>query len=138
MIIANPIFDTAFKGLISNIEAAKVLIGTLLGKEVFEIEPRITEHLRPMEDDDKRPRCLRLDYMAVIEGENGKRQKILIEVQKATGVEVISRFREYLALAGYGKQEKKEENELPVVTIYFLGFKLERQNSVPKSCASIY
>jgi len=124
MIIANPLYDTAFKGLISDPESAKTLIGTLLETEVLEVGPRITEHLKPMGEDDKRPKCLRLDYAATIRNEKGEEQKILIEVQKATGAENILRFRQYLAVAGYMKKTP-EETPLPIVTIYFLGFKLE-------------
>jgi hypothetical protein len=133
MIIANPLYDTAFKGLISDHEVAKVLIGTLLQTEVLKVEPMVTEHIKPMKDDDLRPKCLRLDYAALIKNEKGEEQKILIEVQKATGAENILRFREYLAVAGYMKKDE-EESPLPIVTIYFLGFKLE---NVPTPCLKV-
>jgi len=133
MIIANPIYDTAFKGLIGDPDVAKTLIGTLLETEVLSVEPRITEHILPMKEDDKHPKCLRLDYAALIRNENGEERKILIEVQKATGADNIIRFRQYLAVAGY---MKKTENEspLPIVTIYFLGFKL---SSVATPCLKV-
>ena len=133
MIIANPLYDTAFKGLISDHDVAKTLIGTLLETEVLKVEPRITEHIKPMKEDDLRPKCLRLDYAAIIRNEKGEEQKILIEVQKASGADNILRFREYLAVAGYMKKEE-EENPLPIVTIYFLGFKLE---NVPTPCLKV-
>jgi len=124
MIIANPLYDTAFKGLISDHDVAKALIGTLLGTEVLKVEPRVTEHIKPVKEDDKRPKCLRLDYAAIIKNEKGEERKILIEVQKATGADNIWRFRQYLAVAGYLKKTE-DESPLPIVTIYFLGFKLE-------------
>ena len=133
MIIANPLYDTAFKGLISDREVAKTLIGTLLQTEVLKVEPRVTEHIKQMKDDDLRPKCLRLDYAALIKNEKGEEQKILIEVQKTTGAENILRFREYLAVAGYMKKDE-EESALAIVTIYFLGFKLE---NVPTPCLKV-
>jgi len=124
MIIANPLYDTAFKGLINDLDVAKALLGVLLQKEVLMVDPRVTEYLKPLKDDDLRPRYLRVDYVAIIRDERGEEQKILVEVQKAAGAEDILRFREYLAVAGY-MPKQKEESPLPIVTIYFLGFTLE-------------
>jgi predicted transposase YdaD len=132
MIIANPLYDTAFKKLINDPDVAKALIGTLLETEVLKVEPRVTEHIKPMAQDDKRPKCFRVDYAALIKNEKGEEQKILIEVQKASGADNIMRFRQYLAVAGYMKKE--EESALPIVTIYFLGFKLE---NVHTSCLKV-
>ncbi|MCL1947798.1 MAG: hypothetical protein FWF51_11730, partial [Chitinivibrionia bacterium] len=92
----------------------------------------MTEHIKPMAQDDKRPKCFRVDYAALIKNEKGEEQKILIEVQKASGADNIMRFRQYLAVAGYMKKE--EESALPIVTIYFLGFNLE---NVHTSCLKV-
>jgi len=124
MIIANPLYDTAFKRLISDLDVARSLLSVLLQKEVLMVDPRVTEHLKPMTADDPRPRCLRVDYVATIRDEKGGEQKTLIEVQKATGAEDTLRFREYLAVAGYMPKDK-EEAPIPIVTIYFLGFTLK-------------
>jgi len=124
MIIANPLYDTAFKELIKDPNVAKKLIGTLLETKVFDVELVITEYNKPLEDDDKFPRYFRLDYCATIINQKGEKQKVLIEIQKATGPENILRFREYIAIAGY-MPKKEEKSALPIVTIYFLGFKLE-------------
>jgi hypothetical protein len=134
MIIANPLYDTAFKGVIGNEKVAAMLIATLLGKKVVSIETRPTERPKPQKEDDKRPSCVRLDYVVVIMDSNGNTQKLIIEMQKASGADTIYRFREYLALAGYGKQEKEEENLLPIITIYFLGFELK---NVHTPCLSV-
>jgi hypothetical protein len=134
MIIANPLYDTAFKGLIKNIDVAKELIGTLLDTEVLQLEPFVTEYVMPMKKEDTRPKCVRLDYAAIIKNKNGEEQNILIEIQKASGADVVSRFRSYLSVAGYMKNpeqteqeklEQKKADPLPIVTIYFLGFKLD-------------
>jgi len=124
MIIANPLYDTAFKRLIGDLDVARSLLSVLLQKEVLEVDPQVTEHLKPQNVDDQRPRCLRVDYVATIRDEKGEEQKILIEVQKATGAEDTMRFREYLAVAGYMPKET-EKTPIPIVTIYFLGFQLK-------------
>jgi hypothetical protein len=124
VIIANPLFDTAFKQLARDPEIAKAMIETLLETEVVDIALSESEHNKPMADDDKRPRFLRVDYCALIKSKDGATQKILIEMQKGSGVENIKRFREYLAIAGY-LPRTDEENPIPIVTVYFLGFKLK-------------
>jgi hypothetical protein len=86
-----------------------------------------------MGESDKFPRSIRLDYCATILNEAGERQQILIEIQKSTGAENILRFREYLALAGY-KPKLEEKGPLPIITIYFLGFRLE---NVPTPCLKV-
>jgi len=133
MIIANPIYDTAFKELIKDPDVAKAIIGTLLETEVLDVKLTVTERNRPMAPDDKFPRTLRLDYCAVIRNDKGEEQQILIEIQKATGAENILRFREYLAVAGY-MPKKEEKTQLPIVTVYFLGFKLK---NVPTPCLKV-
>jgi hypothetical protein len=123
MIIANPLYDTAFKGLAQDPEVAKAIIETLLETEVLDVQLGATEYNKRMQDDDRRPKCFRVDYLAVVKTKGGETQKILIEVQKASGSEDILRFREYVATAGY-MPKSKDETPFPIVTIYFLGFKL--------------
>jgi hypothetical protein len=125
MIIANPLFDTAFKQLARDPEIAKAMMETLLETEVVKIDLSGTEHNKPLADDDKRPRFMRIDYCATIRDKNGAEQKILIEMQKGAGAENILRFRQYLAVAGY-MPKPEEESPIPVVTVYFLGFKLQQ------------
>jgi len=124
MIIANPLYDTAFKGLIQDPEVAKAIIGTLLETEVLDIHLEPTEHISPQRMEANIPKSIRLDYCATILNKNGEKQKILIEMQKTSGYRDIQRFRDYLALAGYGNKAT-QDNPLPIVTIYFLGFILD-------------
>ena len=121
MIIANALFDTSFKQLVSDPEIATAMIETLLETKVVDIVLTPTEHNKPMNDDDKRPRFMRVDYSATIRNKDGEEQKILIEMQKGRGAENILRFREYLAVAGY-MPKKDEKNPIPVITVYFLGY----------------
>ena len=124
MLIANPLYDTAFKGLAQDIEVARAIIEALLETELLEIELGATERNKPMDDADKRPRFFRMDYSALIKTKDGSQQRILIEMQKANGGDALARFREYVAQAGYmAKPDTK--GPLPLVTIYFLGFKLK-------------
>ncbi|GHV13157.1 hypothetical protein AGMMS49938_07230 [Fibrobacterales bacterium] len=122
MLIANPLYDTAFKELIRDPEVARAIIETLTGNKVHKIKIRETEHNKPQADEDKRPKFFRMDYSVEIENERGELHSVLVEMQKASGAEHILRFREYLAVAGY--MPKKEESIVPVMTIYFLGFNL--------------
>jgi hypothetical protein len=124
MIIANPLYDTAFKGLANDPIVVKAIVEALLETEVFEITMGATERNLPLAEDDKRPRFFRMDYYAVIRTKTGA-QKILIEMQKASGSEDLLRFREYLAVAGYMPDKNTSDPVIPIVTIYFLGFKLK-------------
>ena len=133
MIIANPLYDTAFKSLISDKEVAKAVIGALLETEVLDIDIQPTEYVKPQTDEDKLPHTIRLDFCVKIKNEAGEAQKVLIEIQKASGSGVIYRFREYLAMAGYRPKPAKEA-ELPIITIYFLGFELK---NIPTSCLHV-
>ena len=122
---ANPIYDTAFKGLIRDEEIAKEIIGTLLKTEVIDVDLNITEWNKPMTEADGLPRSVRLDYCATILNEAGEKQQILIEVQKTSSPDDILRFRNYLAVAGYGAKPIIKNSPLPIVTFYFLGFILD-------------
>ena len=71
---------------------------------------------------------LRLDFKATIKTKDGKRKKVLIELQKGKNSADIMRFRKYLG-DNYRKEDtsqtdKKKKTTLPIITIYFLGFRL--------------
>jgi hypothetical protein len=123
MIIANPLYDTAFKKIVSDPEIATAMIETLLETKVVDIALTPTELIKTMTVEDETLKFLRVDYSAIIRDKDGTEQKILIEMQKAKSDEDILRFRKYLAIAGYLPKSNKE-NPIPVVTVYFLGFKL--------------
>jgi len=126
MIIANPIYDVAFKRLMENDRVAKFFLSTMLGQKIesLELKPQVFTY------DDKNKifgiiRLFRLDFMAVVRTDEGTTKKILIEVQKAKDPIDQMRFRNYLA-EQYKKQDmvNGEEVTLPITTIYVLGFKL--------------
>ena len=132
MIIANPIYDVVFKYLLEDIEIARGLLSTIIGEEI------VTLTLQPQELSVRKIqtqeviRIIRLDFKAVVKTKTGDKKMILIELQKARKLFDIMRFRHYLG-ENYKKGEEilsnKGETEtkpIPIITIYFLGFKLEK------------
>ena len=140
MRIANPIYDSAFKYLLQDETAARLLIGAILGEEVVSLRPHPTEYSVPIDaereaDAAARPppanlTVYRIDFAAVVETEAGERRQVLIEIQKAEYPEDIMRFRRYLGehYAAPGNVTVNEANgrtrALPLTTIYFLGHRL--------------
>ncbi len=93
--IANPIYDTAFKYMMQNERAAKVLISNLLDKEVDELT-LLTNDVVLYEKDNLR--ILRLDFSAKIrDKKSGKTEIVTIEMQKAYLDREVMRFRDYLS-----------------------------------------
>jgi hypothetical protein len=125
MLIANPIYDLAFKYLMENLDIAKGIIGAIIAEQIDHIDFQATESRI------KAPSVFtffHLDFIARIRDKQGKSKNVLIELQKANVLLDIHRFRRYL-----GSQYRKEEDviqpdgnsakeSLPIVTIYFLGF----------------
>jgi len=117
MLIANPIYDTVFKHLLENEKVAKFFIGTLLGKTVHSISLRSPEHTY-IDPQDNELRLLRMDFTVEIEDKNGRKSKVIIEMQKADKYSAdIIRFRKYL-----GKEYMSDI--LPITSVYVLGFNL--------------
>ena len=127
MVIANPIYDVAFKKLMENNRIAKFFIGTLLELTVESVEVKPQEFTYV--DEIAGLSVFRLDFLATVKTETGELKKILIEIQKAKNQIDLMRFRNYL-----GEQYKKEDlinNKkviLPITTIYILGFPLPEVN----------
>ncbi len=127
MLIANPIYDTAFKYLLEDERIARELLSVILGEEIVSLEIKPQETLT--ESEDYGINILRLDFKAVVKTLAGERRKVLIELQKAKHLLDIMRFRRYLA------ETYREEDTgaladgkmaLPIVTVYLLGFKLAK------------
>ena len=137
MIIANPLYDVVFKYLLEDTEIARELISTILGENVLSIELKPQETVT--ESSASSVSILRLDFKAVIKSPNGSLRKVLIELQKAKEVFDVMRFRRYLG-DNYRKEDDVlneqgilEKSPLPIVTIYFLGFRLDNiQNAIVK------
>ncbi len=128
MKLANPIYDAAFKYLLEDSEIAKGLISRIIGEEIVELS------LKPQEIKVKSEKyvviILRIDFKATIKTKEGTYKKVLIEIQKGKDDKDVLRFRRYLGVnyrqvdtvkTDVGEEEKKV---LPIITIYFLGFRL--------------
>ncbi len=128
MVIANPIFDVAFKFLMEDDRVAKFFIGTLLDEEIEEVTVKPQEYVRRGEAKGFEGvgfSIYRLDFIATVKTATGERKKVLIEIQKAKNAIDLMRFRNYLG-EHYKKRDLIDGQQvaLPIVTIYLLGFKL--------------
>jgi len=152
MIIANPIYDIVFKYLMADLDVAKGVIAAVIDEEIVMLDFKSQEHIHKfkktdlknakIEDDSdidvKELLYYHLDFIAKIKSKDGGYKNVLIELQKTNLPPDIMRFRRYL-----GEQYKKEDEVmdeedwvekgekrnvsregLPIITIYFLGYKL--------------
>ena len=125
MIIANPIYDVVFKYLMEDLEIARLFLSRIIGEDIVEVK------LQPQEHTSRSERFeiinFRLDFKAIIKTKEGIHKKVLIELQKGKTAGDIMRFRKYLG-DNYRKEDMVQEpdpNALPIITIYFLGFRLK-------------
>lgn len=124
MLIANPIYDVVFKYLMEDTEIARGLLSKIIGEDIIDISFQPQEYTG--RSDKFEIIILRLDFKATIKTKEGKRKKVLIELQKGKNSADIMRFRKYLG-DNYRKEDvssKKTKEALPIITIYFLGFRL--------------
>ncbi len=127
--IANPIYDSVFKYLVSDPESARLLISRLMDEEVVSLTLAPTEHQVKVKSKDIT--VFHIDFAARVRTGDGGEKKVLIEIQKAKLPTDIMRFRNYLA-THYGEEGDKafvgdgESRPLPIFTIYFLGHELAR------------
>lgn len=127
MLIANPIYDVVFKYLMEDTEIAQRLLSAIIGEEIIDIK------LEPQEyagrSNQFQVLIFRLDFRAIIKTAEGKRKKVLIELQKSKNAADIMRFRRYLG-DNYRKEDDstdgKSKEALPIITVYFLGFRLPK------------
>lgn len=129
MNIANPIYDVVFKYLMEDEEIARALLSAIIG-EVQMLPQEIAVELP-----NSTVGAVRFDFKAEIKLKNNTTKKILIELQKANRFFDIMRFRRYLGENYRTPDLKANETDdkatlpLPIVTIYFLGFVLDRIKS---------
>jgi hypothetical protein len=116
VLIANPIYDTAFKRLMENDRVAKFLIGTILGCKVISLTHKAQERVKRDKVTGKLT-LYRMDFIATIKAEGEESKKVIIEMQKAKRPGDIDRFRGYLG-------EEYVRSKLPIITIYILGFNI--------------
>jgi len=148
MQIANPIYDVVFKYLMEDAKVAKLMISSIIGEDIENLSFLPQEFVAEIEKSEgakisKRKQIrmdpltvYRLDFSANIKTADGYK-KVIIELQKAKFPADIMRFRKYL-----GEQFSNKDNfqkvkvgsrfrktGLPIISIYFLGHKLDYTKS---------
>ena len=125
--IANPIYDVVFKYLMEDNTAAKLVVSSIIGEEIIELEPKPQERTREkvkIENNESSITVYRLDFSAKIKVPSGHKL-VHIEMQKASVPSDIIRFRRYL-----GEQYTDPSNTistsdgvkgLQIYCLYFLG-----------------
>ncbi len=125
MRIANPLYDHAFKYLMSNDRLARKVLSVILDKEILELE--LAQQEVVVEDEERRFTLYRLDFKAIIQDELGKTETVLIELQKSKLPTNVLRFRNYLGLSYTQRKAKTSELKLvplPIISIYILGYNI--------------
>ena len=131
MHIANPMYDVVFKYLMEDPESAILLLSTILDEEIMTLTvlPQEQTILLPQ----RSLTVYRLDFAATVKQPDGTEQQILIEIQKAKFAADIMRFRRYLGDQYQKKtnvyvtthQGEKTRHARPIVSVYFLGYRLD-------------
>ena len=127
MQIANPIYDVVFKYLMDDNRIAKLIISKIIDEEIEELQFLSTEDRSDFQE--RNLIVYRLDFSAKIKTGTGELKQVIIEIQKAKFPTDIMRFRKYLGLQYLDKNntfyEGKKKKAYPIISIYFLGHKLE-------------
>ncbi len=99
-IIPNPIYDVVFRYLMEDTPTAKIVLSILLGKKITDLvfEPQdYTHKLDVPNKKEENITIFHLDFAATIEMPDGKKEIVLIELQKAKEPADLFRFKRYLA-----------------------------------------
>jgi predicted transposase/invertase (TIGR01784 family) len=125
MLIANPIYDAAFKFLMQDLNVASQVLSSLMCRDVVVENFNQTEMAIANNTAISGFNAQRLDFHATITELDGTKRRVLIELQKARRRTDMGRFKRYLASAYSGELQDDEGTSLPIVTVYILGFSLE-------------
>ena len=134
MRIANPMYDAAFKYLMDDQAAARLLVGAVLGEEVESLQALPQERsVRPSSPapSGEMLTVRRVDFAATVRTAGGERLRVLVEVQKARFTDEVMRFREYLGRHyadrdNYDEGADRRRRHRPLRAIYILGECLPR------------
>jgi hypothetical protein len=161
-IIANPIYDAAFKKLMAtdndaDRENARYFVGTVLGEEITEIDylpqeysyhskqkgkAKQAKQAKPQSEAEKL-RLMRLDFVATIRTQNGENKRVMVEIQRSNNPADLWRFRGYIG-EQYLQTDKIKEGEIddkppmPIVVIFVLGFELPGINTIVMKVGRTY
>ena len=132
MLIANPIYDTVFKYMMSDSKVAKLLLSAIIGEKIVKLDFTATEYvLKPGANQSMIDRTLeqltvcRFDFNAKIKTKTGEYKTVIIELQKAKLATDIMRFRRYLGQMYQEKEnthDKKKLKPRQIYCIYFLNY----------------
>ena len=128
MQIANPIYDVVFKFLMEDNDVAKLLISEIIGEEIVTLAFCPKENSTTVKEGTLT--VYRLDFAATIRTPSDSVKKVLIEIQKAKFPTDIMRFRKYIGEeysdnSNVIKGIDGENHAIPLLTLYFLGHKLQ-------------
>ena len=139
MTIANPIYDTVFKYMMSDSKVAKTFLSAIIGEKIIELDFASTEYtLRPGIERRQIDRVLeqitvcRFDFAAKIETENGDYKTIIIELQKAKLATDIMRFRRYLGITYQSIENTSDKRRIKarqIYCIYLLNYEIGLSDS---------
>ena len=139
MIIANPIYDTVFKYMMSDSKVAKTLLSAIIGEKIVELDFTSTEYtLKRGVDKKQLNRTLeqltvcRFDFAAKIETETGKYKTVIIELQKAKLATDIMRFRRYLGTMYQSPNNTVDKHKVKarqIYCIYLLNYEIDLSDS---------
>ncbi len=123
MKIANPSYDTVFKYLMQDLRAARIIISAILKRKIKDLKQvRNDVPVSEVSKPEWHMNLLRLDYTAVIVGDDGKERAVCIELQRMKEESEVRRFRRYLGAYYQDQSLVGNDNQpLPIVVIYILG-----------------
>ena len=130
MKIANPIYDSVFKYLMSDSRIAKMLLSAIIGEKIIELnfKPKDSVYNKEYDEETKKEVNIAffyLDFNAKIETETGEHKTIIIELQKKKRATDIMRFRQYLGTMFQSKENtynKERVRACQIYCIYFLNY----------------
>lgn len=128
--VANPIYDSVFKYIMSDERISKTILSALLKKEVVKVEMRPHEYVNATRDTLS---MFRIDFAATVrerDAEDGelKDRVVLIELQKTWLDTETLRFRQYLGAQYSNKINIRDDSPkgyaYPMVAVYLLGHRV--------------
>ena len=133
MQIANPIYDTVFKYMMSDSKVAKMFLTAIIGEPIVKLAFTSKEYIiRKDADKSKIDKTLEqltvchFDFNATIKTESGYKT-VLIELQKAKLATDIMRFRRYLGTMYQDPENTYDENRekaRQIYCVYFLNYEI--------------
>ncbi|MFK7968891.1 MAG: hypothetical protein AB8F95_00920 [Bacteroidia bacterium] len=115
--------------MMSNNHLAKKVIATILDQKVLSLELNQQEFVR--QGAVRGFKVFRLDLKATIQHTDGRKEQVMIELQKSKLPTNVHRFRQYLG-GLYGDNSRgstpeladQQSTQLPIITIYILGYNI--------------